>query len=201
MEGQKGAPLHYRALGRSAFLAAALHADKKLDAIARSYDFLLSLTPINAAEAMHAFVEGQADKAPHIPLPAADRRSRQRQARPLCDRPDPARGPDARAAALREAARARLPADHAGDAQHAGVPAGLADALRRGRPAPARRRARDPRRAEEARASGGERRRRRARSPTAARALVESYRAPTRASTALSRSATTSPGCSSRATN
>jgi uncharacterized protein (TIGR02421 family) len=66
MEGGPAAPPHYRALGRSAFLAAALHADKKLDAIARSYDFLLSLTPINAAEAMHLFLEGQAERAPRF---------------------------------------------------------------------------------------------------------------------------------------
>ena len=64
--GPDGALPHYRALGRSAFLAAALNADKKLDAIARSYDFLLSLTPINAAEAMHEFIEGQADRAPQF---------------------------------------------------------------------------------------------------------------------------------------
>ncbi len=63
-DGPAGAPPHYRALGRSAFLAAALHADKKLDSIARSYDFLLSLTPINAFEAMHEFIEGQAESAP-----------------------------------------------------------------------------------------------------------------------------------------
>ncbi|MGA9581025.1 MAG: tyrosine/phenylalanine carboxypeptidase domain-containing protein [Allosphingosinicella sp.] len=67
MEGSPtGAPSHYRALGRSAFLAAALHADKKLDSIARSYDFLLSLTPINAAEAMHEFIESQAERAPRF---------------------------------------------------------------------------------------------------------------------------------------
>ena len=66
MEGSPETPLHYRALGRSAFLAAALHADKKLDAIARSYDFLLSLTPINSAEAMHHFLEGQAQTAPEF---------------------------------------------------------------------------------------------------------------------------------------
>ncbi|HYJ28922.1 MAG TPA: tyrosine/phenylalanine carboxypeptidase domain-containing protein, partial [Allosphingosinicella sp.] len=64
--GPDGALPHYRALGRSAFLAAALNADKKLDAIARSYDFLLSLTPINAAEAMHQFLEGQAERAPQF---------------------------------------------------------------------------------------------------------------------------------------
>ena len=66
MEGDAAAPPHYRALGRSAFLSAALHADRKLDAIVRSYDFLLSLTPINAAEAMHQFLEGQAEKAPQF---------------------------------------------------------------------------------------------------------------------------------------
>jgi uncharacterized protein (TIGR02421 family) len=66
MEASAEAPLHYRALGRSAFLAAALHADRKLDAIARSYDFLLSLTPINSAEAMHHFLEGQAQEAPEF---------------------------------------------------------------------------------------------------------------------------------------
>ena len=65
-DGPAGAPPHYRALGRSAFLAAALNADKKLDAIARSYDFLLSLTPINAAEAMHQFLAGQAARAPQF---------------------------------------------------------------------------------------------------------------------------------------
>lgn len=62
--GASGAPPHYRALGRSAFLAAALHADRKLDSIARSYDFLLSLTPINASEAMHEFLEAGAETAP-----------------------------------------------------------------------------------------------------------------------------------------
>ena len=66
MEGAPGAPLHYRALGRSAFLAAALHADRKLDAIARSYDFLLSLTPINSAEAMHLFLDGRGEKVPQF---------------------------------------------------------------------------------------------------------------------------------------
>src|SRR5205085_3343596 len=40
-------PAHYRALGRSAFLAAALAADRKLNRVATSFDFLLSLSPIN----------------------------------------------------------------------------------------------------------------------------------------------------------
>ena len=67
MEGcPGGGPPHYRALGRSAILAAALHGDKKLDAIARSFDFLLSLTPINTAEAMQHFFDQQAEKAPEF---------------------------------------------------------------------------------------------------------------------------------------
>lgn len=64
--GPAAAPMHYRALGRSAFLTAALHADKKLDAIARSYDFLLSLTPINTAEAMQLFLADGAKTPPEF---------------------------------------------------------------------------------------------------------------------------------------
>lgn len=55
-DGQDHAPTHYRALGRSAFLKAALHADRKLDAIAGSFDFLLAVSPINATEALQRFV-------------------------------------------------------------------------------------------------------------------------------------------------
>ena len=57
-------PQHYRSLGRSAFLAAALHADKKLDGIARSFDFLLSLSPINTLEAMKHFLDDGEDRTP-----------------------------------------------------------------------------------------------------------------------------------------
>ena len=65
MEGSEaGAPSHYRALGRSAFLAAALDADHKLDRVARSYDFLLSVSPINSAEAMERFFADKAQQAP-----------------------------------------------------------------------------------------------------------------------------------------
>ena len=60
----KRAQPHFRSLGRSAFLAAALHADKKLDAIARSYDFLLSISPINTAEAKAQFVSANEQRAP-----------------------------------------------------------------------------------------------------------------------------------------
>ena len=57
---------HYRSLGRSAFLAAALHADKKLDAIARSFDFLLSISPINTAQARAQFLEQGEQRAPEF---------------------------------------------------------------------------------------------------------------------------------------
>ena len=61
-----GAPAHHRALGRSAFLAAALHADRKLDSIARSFDFLLSVSPINTLDAMQLFFEQGEDRPPEF---------------------------------------------------------------------------------------------------------------------------------------
>lgn len=57
-------PPHHRSLGRSAFLAAALHADRKLDSIARSFDYLLSLSPINTQEAMARFLAQGCQKPP-----------------------------------------------------------------------------------------------------------------------------------------
>jgi uncharacterized protein (TIGR02421 family) len=59
-------PAHYRSLGRSAFLAAALSADRKLDAVASSFDFLLSVSPINTAEAQAEFLASGADKLPRF---------------------------------------------------------------------------------------------------------------------------------------
>ena len=64
--GKAGAPEHYRALGRSAFLAAALDADRKLDRVARSFDFLLSISPINGTEAAEAFFAQGETKAPEL---------------------------------------------------------------------------------------------------------------------------------------
>ncbi len=59
-----GAPPHFRSLGRSAFLAAALDADKRLDKVARAFDFLLSVSPINTREAMERFFDGGESEAP-----------------------------------------------------------------------------------------------------------------------------------------
>ncbi|HET7710190.1 MAG TPA: tyrosine/phenylalanine carboxypeptidase domain-containing protein [Sphingomicrobium sp.] len=59
-------PAHYRALGRSAFLSAALAADKKLNAVATSFDFLLSLSPINTAEAQADFLGSGAERTPRF---------------------------------------------------------------------------------------------------------------------------------------
>lgn len=63
-DSKVGAPAHYRSLGRSAFLAAALDADKRLDRVARSFDFLLSVSPINSREAMEQFFASGAQQAP-----------------------------------------------------------------------------------------------------------------------------------------
>ena len=60
----KSRPVHHRSLGRSAVLAAALGADKKLDSIARGYDFLLSLSPINTQDAMAQFLGHDEERAP-----------------------------------------------------------------------------------------------------------------------------------------
>ena len=59
-------PPYFRSLGRSAFITAALNADKKLDALARSFDFLLSISPINTADARHSFFEGKEQQAPEF---------------------------------------------------------------------------------------------------------------------------------------
>ena len=63
-DSKVGAPGHYRSLGRSAFLAAALDADKRLDRVARSFDFLLSVSPINSREGMEQFFASGAQEAP-----------------------------------------------------------------------------------------------------------------------------------------
>ncbi len=59
-----GSPPHFRSLGRSAFLAAALDADKRLDKVARGFDFLLSVSPINSREAMERFFAGGEAETP-----------------------------------------------------------------------------------------------------------------------------------------
>ena len=61
-----GAPAHFRSLGRSAFLTAALDADRKLDEVARSFDFLLSVSPINTLEAMTRFFASEEEVAPQF---------------------------------------------------------------------------------------------------------------------------------------
>ena len=65
-DGKAKAPSHYRALGRSAYLAAALKADRKLDRISRSFDFLLSISPIDTAKACQRFVAEGEGKAPRF---------------------------------------------------------------------------------------------------------------------------------------
>lgn len=65
-DGQSTAPPHYRALGRSAYLAAALKADRKLGRIARSFDFLLSISPIDTTIAMDRFLSDKGQNSPHF---------------------------------------------------------------------------------------------------------------------------------------
>lgn len=49
------APAHHRALGRRVLIKAIRTVDRKLDAITRSFDFLLSITPINSRAAWEEF--------------------------------------------------------------------------------------------------------------------------------------------------
>jgi len=65
-DGKRAPPAHYRALGRQAFLAAAKSADRKLGEVSRSFDFLLSVSPINTGEAMQRFVASKAREMPQF---------------------------------------------------------------------------------------------------------------------------------------
>lgn len=65
-DGRSAAPRHYRALGRSAYLAAALKADRKLGEVARSFDFLLSISPIDTAAALAGFLADRGEKLPRF---------------------------------------------------------------------------------------------------------------------------------------
>lgn len=73
-------PKHYRSLGRSAYLAAALKADKRLAGMSASFDFLLSISPINTGRACDEFLAGKAQSPPRFHY------------RPLSVDPDHAKG-------------------------------------------------------------------------------------------------------------
>ena len=57
-------PIHYRALGRRGFIRAARHVDHQLAEVAGRFDFLLSVSPINTAQAWEAFRDGGRDYDP-----------------------------------------------------------------------------------------------------------------------------------------
>jgi len=63
-DGSSRAPKHYRSLGRSALLKAALSADEKLGRITSSFDFLLSVSPINITVALEKFIADGEQVAP-----------------------------------------------------------------------------------------------------------------------------------------
>ncbi|WP_296014201.1 flavohemoglobin expression-modulating QEGLA motif protein [uncultured Agrobacterium sp.] len=56
----------HRALGRKAFVDAVRRADRSIDEIAQSFDFLLSVTPINARQAFDEFQQSDFQYAPHF---------------------------------------------------------------------------------------------------------------------------------------
>lgn len=56
----------HRALGRRAFIDAVTRADRAIDEVAQSFDFLLAVTPINAQTAWTEFAEDGCDRAPRF---------------------------------------------------------------------------------------------------------------------------------------
>ena len=56
----------YRALGRRAFIDAVSRADKAIDDVAQSFDFLLAVTPINARAAWNEFKESGFERTPTL---------------------------------------------------------------------------------------------------------------------------------------
>jgi len=55
---------HYRTLGRSHFIEAALTVDRELERISRSFDFLLGVSPINSVQAFEQFQADRGRKPP-----------------------------------------------------------------------------------------------------------------------------------------
>ena len=60
------APASHRALGRRVFVDAVLRADRAMDEIARRFDFLLAVTPINSEDAWTEFKSLNFERAPHF---------------------------------------------------------------------------------------------------------------------------------------
>lgn len=57
---------NHRALGRRAFVDAVIRADKAIDEVAQSFDFLLAVTPINASAAWAEFAKSDFSHAPDL---------------------------------------------------------------------------------------------------------------------------------------
>ena len=60
------APSTHRALGRQVFIDAVRRADRAVDEVAQSFDFLLAVTPINAGDAWEQFKESGFQRAPRL---------------------------------------------------------------------------------------------------------------------------------------
>ena len=78
-ETGREAPGHHRALGRSSFVDAALKVDRELHRISGTFDFLLSISPINTGEAYETWRAGDRGKPPafrYRPLTVSPERSK-----------------------------------------------------------------------------------------------------------------------------
>ena len=58
--------LHYHALGRRTFVAAAKRVDQQLTAVAESFDLLMAVTPVNSEAAYRTFQRSKFERAPRF---------------------------------------------------------------------------------------------------------------------------------------
>lgn len=74
-------PATHRSLGRKVFIDTVVRADRAIDEVARSFDFLLAVTPINARPAYEQFLESGCKRAPRfLYRPLTTRADRQKRA-------------------------------------------------------------------------------------------------------------------------
>ena len=79
------APTH-RALGRQAFIDVVSRADRSIDDVAASFDFLLAVTPINAEAAWREFEASRFERAPRASLSTAHPAGGRRKEKAVLDR-------------------------------------------------------------------------------------------------------------------
>ena len=123
-------PAHPSGPGRRVFVEAVERVDRRIDQIARSFDFLLAITPINAEAARQEFRSSRFAAAPRLLYRPLTVEARRREATAVLDPVRQPRGPAALRSLSPEAARARPDAHDDRRAGDRPVSRGFARALR-----------------------------------------------------------------------